>query len=110
MSEIEEIKNNINLKRDIKSFDIIEEIFSFLDQKEKLKIIIYNKELQKELRVSIQDYKNINGRYKIGGKNGKGREFALDTNKLMFEGEYLNGKRNKEGKEFYENGKIKFEG
>ena len=28
----------------------------------------------------------------------------------MFEGEYLNGKRNKEGKEFYENGKIKFEG
>ena len=110
MSEIKEIKNNINLKRDIKSLDIIEEIFSFLDQKEKLKIIIYNKELQKELRVSIQDYKNINGRYKIGGKNGKGREFALDTNKLMFEGEYLNGKRNKEGKEFYENGKIKFEG
>ena len=30
--------------------------------------------------------------------------------KLMFEGEYLNGKRNGKGKEYDFNGKLKFEG
>ena len=29
---------------------------------------------------------------------------------MIFEGEYKNGKRNGEGKEFYENGELKFEG
>ena len=28
----------------------------------------------------------------------------------MFEGEYLNGKRNGKGKEYYNDGKLKFEG
>ena len=28
----------------------------------------------------------------------------------MFEGEYLNGERNGKGKEYYDNGKLKFEG
>ena len=77
MSEFEKIKYNINLEKDIKSFHNTEEIFSFLDQKEKLEMIIYNKELQKKLSVSIQDYKNINGRYKIVENNGKGREFII---------------------------------
>jgi len=30
--------------------------------------------------------------------------------KLIFEGEYLNGKRNGNGKEYYSNSNIKFEG
>ena len=33
-----------------------------------------------------------------------------DTNIIIFEGNYLNGKRNVQGKEYYENGKILFEG
>ena len=32
-----------------------------------------------------------------------------DTNIIIFEGNYLNGKRNVQGKEYYENGKILFE-
>ena len=28
----------------------------------------------------------------------------------MYEGEWLNGKRNGHGKEYYDNGKIKYEG
>jgi len=28
----------------------------------------------------------------------------------MFEGEYLNGKRNGKGKEYYDNGNLKFDG
>ena len=29
---------------------------------------------------------------------------------MLFEGEYIQGKRNGKGKEYYDNGKLKFEG
>ena len=45
----------------------------------------------------------------INGK-GKVREYKEDNAKLIFEGEYLNGKRNGKGKEFFNNGEIMFEG
>ena len=93
MSEFEEIKCNINLTRDIKSSYYFDMIFSFLEQRKKLNMIIYNKNLQKIVGVNIKDYKKISGRYKIGEKNGKGSEYTLNTNNLIFEGEYLNGKR-----------------
>ena len=44
-----------------------------------------------------------------GERNGKGKEY-YDNGKLEFEGEYLNGERNGKGKEYYYDGKIKFEG
>ena len=100
---------SINL-RDIKSSDTLKGIFSFLDERQKLNMLIYNKELQNKLLVNIEDYKKTSGKYKIGDKNGKGKEFILNTNKLIFDGEYLNGRRNGYGKEYYDNGKIKFEG
>ena len=46
MAEFKNIKSKINL-RDIKSSYIIKRIFSFLYEKQILKIIEYNKELQK---------------------------------------------------------------
>ena len=109
MDELKEIKYSIKL-RDIKSFYIIKGIFSFLHEKQKLNIIIYNKELQKNLLVDIGDYRTISGKYKIGKKNGKGSEYLLNTNSLISKGEYLNGKRNGDGKEYYFNGEIRFEG
>jgi len=50
------------------------------------------------------------GEYLNGKRNGKGREYSGDG-KLIFEGEYLNGKRNGKGKEYsdYDGGLI-FEG
>ena len=48
----------INIK-DIKSFYIIKNVFSFLDEKRKLNIIIYNKKLQKILLIDLNDYKKI---------------------------------------------------
>ena len=40
-------------------------------------------------------------------KNGAGKIKEFDDNfKLIFEGEYLNGKRNGKGKEFDQNGKV----
>ena len=72
-------------------------------------MIIYNKKLQNIFGVNIENYKKISGKYKIIDNNGFGKEYKLDTNKLIFEGQYLNGKRNGKGKE-YKNGKIIFEG
>ena len=108
MVEFEEIKCHI---KDIKSSYNLEGIFSFLEQIQKLNIIIYNKNLQMMLGVNLHDYKNISKRYKIGEKNGKGSEYTLNTNKLIFEGEYINGRRNGKGKEYCDyNGELKFEG
>ena len=109
MVEFEQIENNKYLL-DIKSFHNLNEIFSFLTQRKKLNLIIYNKQLQKMFGVNIQDYKQLSGKYKIIGKNGKVKEFIINTDKLIFEGEYLNGKRNGIGKEFYGDGKLKYEG
>ena len=109
MIESDKKKSYINLG-DIKSSFIIKEIVSFLHEKQLLNIIIYNKGLQKNYLVDLECYKKQSEKYKIGEKNGKGKEYTLKTNKLIFEGEYLNGLKNGKGKEFYENGKLKFEG
>ena len=95
---------------DIKSSYIIKEIFLFLNENQKFNLIIYNKQLQKIFGVDIRDYKKLSGKYKVGGKNGVGREYTLIGDKLLFEGEYLNGKRNGKGKEYYYEDKLRFEG
>ena len=58
MAEIEGIKNKINYE-DIKSPYIINILFSFLKEKKKLNMIIYNNELKGILLVDIKDYKKI---------------------------------------------------
>ena len=47
------------------------------------------------------------GEYLNGKRNGKGKEYF--KGKLRFESEYLNGERNGKGKEFYD-GELRFEG
>ena len=108
MAELKGIKSNIEL-RDIKSSYIIKELFSFLNKKRQLNMVIYNKELQKMLLFNLEEYKRISGKNKMGNKNGKGKEYILNTNILIFEGEYLNGKKNGKGKEYYDDELI-FEG
>ena len=56
-------------------------------------------------------YKNeFKGEYLKGEKwNGKGKEYDKDG-KLIFELEYVNGKRNGKVKEYYNEDKLKFEG
>ena len=109
MDKYEDNKDKINSKI-IKSSYILKLILSFLSEKRKLEMIIYNKELQNEFLVDIKDYKNKSRKYKIDGKNGQGKEFILNTNFLIFEGEYLKGEKNGKGKEYYYGGKLKFEG
>ena len=94
----------------IKSEYVLKDVLSFINIKQKLNLIIYNKQLQKKLGVNIEDYKKTSGKYKIAEKNGKGKEYILNTKTMIFEGEYLNGKRNGKGKEYDDKGILKFEG
>ena len=70
---------------------------------------IYN-HLQKLLGVDIEYYQNIIGKFIIYEKSGIVKEYELDTNILIFEGEYSKGKRNGFGKQFYDNDNLRFEG
>ena len=75
---------SINLIKLIKSKYIVEEILSFLKKKKIFNLIIYNKCLQKYFDINIDNYKKLSGKYKIEGKNGKGKEYTYN---------YYNGKK-----------------
>ena len=77
MNEFENIKSEIKIGKSIQSLYVLKDIFSFLSEKQKLKILIYNKNLKKKLDINIEDYKRISGIYKEGDKNGKGKEYNI---------------------------------
>ena len=70
-------------------------------------MFVYNKKLQKKFNIDIEAYKKKSGKYKKGKKNGEGKEYFYDG-KLKFEGEYLNGKI-WNGKGYNKNGNMEFE-
>ena len=90
----------------IKSSYFIKIIFSFLDEKTKLKLIKDNKCLQNNININLINYKILSGRYIVYEENGKGKEYNGYDDSLKFEGEYLNGKRNGKGKEYDWNGNL----
>ena len=93
----------------IRTYYFLRTIFSLIDEKQKLKIIKYNKSLQENMNINLINYKIFSGKYIIYEQNGKGKEYNYDGI-LIFEGEYLNGERNGKGKEFDYDGKLIFEG
>ena len=110
MDEFENIKSETNIEKSIKSLYILNDIFSFLSERQKLKIIIYNKHLQKELEINIENYKKISGIYKEGERNGKGKEYIISNDIITLVGEYLNRGRNGKGKNILPNNILIFEG
>ena len=91
----------------IKSSYFIKIIFSLFDEKRKLKLIKYNKNMKNKLEVHLVNYKFFSSKYAIFEPNGKGKEFNYED-ELVFEGEYLRGERNGKGKEY--KGNFIFEG
>ena len=112
----------------------MKKIFSQIHENILLELIKYNKKFQKVLNKGITNYKMLRGisiilesndkgkeydnyknrvifegEYKNLKRNGKGKEYN-NEGKILFEGEYLNNKRNGKGKEYFSNGNIKFEG
>ena len=104
------MKNGFQPLNIIKSKKILKCIFNHLRNKQKLIMMNYNKVLQNKFGYTIDDYKNNSKRIKVGGLNGYGKEYLSGSNKLIFEGKYLHGKRNGKGIEYFENGKKRFEG
>ena len=96
-----------------KSSFFVKIIFSLLDEKTKLKLVKYNKNLKNKLNISLINYKLYTGKYIIYGKGRNGKEYIykpFSEDKKIFEGEYSNGVRNGKGKEYDYNGKLSFEG
>ena len=91
MAELKEIKYIGN----IRSQYIRKEVFTFLEEKQILKLIVYNKKFQNIFKVNIGNYKKVLGICRIVEKDGKGRDYIVDTNKLIFLGEYTNDKKRK---------------
>ena len=96
--------------KNIKTTYFIKLLFSFIIEKHKLKIIKYNKSLQKNINISIINYKFMSTRYIIYESNGIGKEYEGYNDQLIYEGEYLNGEKNGKGKEYNIHGNLVFEG
>ena len=94
----------------IKSRYILKKVFSYLNDKRKSLISLFNLKLQDVINVDIELIKKVSGIYKDAPKNGKGKEYILDTKKLIFEGEYVNRKKSGKGKEYNIYGYLKYEG
>ena len=98
----------------IKSLNIIKIIYSFIEERKLLTLIKYNKKAKNLMDITLLNYKFLSGRcivYNNGNNgNGKGKEYDGHTNKLIFEGEYLNKKRNGKGKEYNLYGELIFDG
>ena len=95
----------------ISSLYILRKIFDLLDTRVKLTHIKYTKSLQKKLLNELDYFKKISGRYLIQDNTfNYGKEFTLDKNILVYIGGYKDGKRHGKGVEYNENGTYKFEG
>ena len=107
--KFEKIHSKLNLLISIKSQYILRSIFSHLNEKRKLLLMNNNKLIQNKLNLDLEYFKKISGKYKIAEKNGLGKEYILDSDILVFEGENKNRRRNGKGKE-YDKGNLTFEG
>ena len=117
--EIENINTDEHNEK-IGNFSALLNEFSFNEDKNKLSEIfrifeksIFNDKVIVENKVYI-DNDIIYGEETMKGtniKNGKGVEYKIKKdNLLVFKGEYLNGKRNGKGREYYDNNNLKYQG
>ena len=84
----------------IKSIKILKNIFSFLKENIKLKIIIYNKALQDKLNISSEKYKKESNKILLIEENGFGKIMHQTNKFVFFEGKFENGNKNGKGKEY----------
>ena len=60
----------------IKTSYFLMRFFSYIDEKQKLKLVKYNKYLQKRIDISINNYIHFQGKYIIYESNGNGKEYS----------------------------------
>ena len=87
----------------IKSTYFIHLTLLYLSEKKKMKLINYNKYLQKLMDRKIIHYRLLSEKTRIYDESKKkGEEYNYEGT-LLFKGEFLNGKRNGYGKEYIQN-------
>ena len=94
----------------IRSKYILKYIFFYIIEKRQLQLAYYNKILQSNLGKSLINYKILSGKYIIYETNTRAKIYNAYNDEIIYEGEYLNGKRNGIGKEYYDTSVLKFEG
>ena len=90
----------------VKSVYFLKIIFSFVEDRQKLKIIKYNKSVQNKIDINLVNYKFLSGKYIIYESNNMVKEYDGYSDELIFEGEYINGKRNGKVKEYKSGNQI----
>ena len=93
----------------IKSSFILKNIFNNVDYKQKLNSIRFNINLQRKLGLHLIDYRRLCGKYKIIEEDQL-KIYNIINDDLLFVGKYSNGKKNGEGKEYNNKGKLIFKG
>ena len=92
----------------IKSKFFLRMLLFSLDERVKLKLVQYNKRLQKEININIINYKIFSGRYIVYDTKENGAEYSNYDDKIIFKGEYFLCYRLK-GKKYIK-GLLQFEG
>ena len=82
--------------------------FSYVNLKQKFEILKHNKSLQNAININIRHYQLFNGDI-LNKENWDVKEYNGIIDELVFEGEYLNCKRNGKGKVFDYNDFLIFE-
>ena len=84
-------------KVSIKSTHFIQKLFSYINDDRKLKLVIYNKTIQKIIDINLTNYKFMTRKYIVYKLKGFANEYDIYNDRLIYKGEYLNGKRNGKG-------------
>ena len=81
----------------IRSKYIFKYSLSFIIEKKKLNLVRYNKNMQAKININILNYKKFSGNYTTIFKNNNKVGIIFDEykDKIIFEGEYSNGKNGK---------------
>ena len=87
----------------------IKNIFLNINEKQKLEIMKYNKNLQRLNDISLKNYRRFSDNYIFFISKGNGKEYNKYGN-IIYEGEFLNGKRNGKGKEYDIRGNLRYDG
>ena len=85
----------------IKSSHIFQKVFTYINEKMKLKLVKYNKRISNKLYIGLINYQTFQSKYIVYEENEKGKEYNIFTNELIFEGNYKNKIKNGHGKEYY---------
>ena len=93
----------------IKSSFFIQKLFSYIEDINKLGIAKYNKAMQNMIKINLIDYRLFTGKNIIYDSKNYGKEYDI-KGILLYEGEYLDGRRSGKGKEFNHIKLITFEG